>query len=67
MSVSLSLSPLGTEGGGGDGGGSGMFCLSCYIELLSTEILFPLVILFVVSSPTSSRFGSTSPVDVQLH
>ena len=59
----MSLSPL----GGGGGGGSGMFCLSCCAELLLMELSFPLVVLFVVSSLTSSRFGSTSPVDVQLH
>ena len=52
--------------GGGRGGGSGMFCLSLYAELLLTEIFFPSVILFIVSSPTSSWFLSNSPVDVQL-
>ena len=31
------------------------------------DFSFPSVILFVIYSPTSSRFGSTSPVDVQLH
>ena len=63
MSYSLSLSPP----GGGGGWGSGMFCLSHYAELLSTKLSFPSVILFVVSSLASSWFGSTSPVDVQLH
>ena len=62
MSESLSLSSL---GGGGDGRG-GMFCLFLHVELLSTELLFPSVILVVVSSLTSSRSGSTSPIDVQL-
>ena len=52
--------------GGGGGGGSGMFCLSFFAELLSTELSFPLAVLFVISSPTSSWSGSTSPVDVQL-
>ena len=66
MSESLSLSTPGGGSGGGGGGGSGMFCLSRCTEMLSTELLFPSVILFVVSSPTSSRLGSTSPVDVQL-
>ena len=63
MSDSLSLS----SPGGGGGGGSGMFCLSLCAELFSIEISFLLVVLFVVSSLTSSRFGLTSPVDVQLH
>ena len=67
MLVSLSLSPSGSGSGGGGGGGSGMFCLSCCVEMLSTKIVFPSVILFVVSSSTSSRFRFTSPVDVQLH
>ena len=67
MSNSLSLSPLGGGcGGGGGGGGSGMFCLSLCAELLSMELSFSSVVLFVVSSLTSSQFGSTSPVDVQL-
>ena len=65
MSVSLSLSSPG--GGSGGGGGSGIFCLSRCLELLSMEISFPSVILFVVSSLESSRFRLTSPVDVQLH
>ena len=63
MSDSLSLSPPGGDGGGG---GNGMFCLSLCAELLSTELSFSSVVLFVISSLTSSRFGSTSPVDVQL-
>ena len=67
MLVSLSLSPPGGGGVGGGGGGSGMFCLSCYAEMLSTEISFSLVILFVAYSPISSRFGLTSLIDVQLH
>ena len=62
MSESLSLSSLG-DGGGGD---SGLFCLFLCAELLSTELSFPSVVLVVVSSSTSSRSGSTSPVDVQL-
>ena len=62
MSDSLSLS----SSGGGCGGGSGMFCLSLCSELLSIELSFPSVVLVVVSSPTSSRSGSTSPIDVQL-
>ena len=69
MSDSLSLSSSGGDGGGGGGGGgggSGMFCLSLCAKLLSTEISFPSVVLFVISSPTSSRLGSNSPVDVQL-
>ena len=67
MSKSLSLSPLGGGGGGGGGGGSGMFCLSHYVELLSIELSFQSVVLFVVSSSTRSQFESTSPVNVQLH
>ena len=67
MSDSLSLSPPGGGGGGGGGAGSGMFFLSCYAEMLLMELSFPSIILFVISSPTSSQFGSTSPVDVQLH
>ena len=43
-----------------------MFCLSFCAEMLSTELSFLLVVLFVVSSPTSSQSGSTSPIDVQL-
>ena len=62
MSESLSLS----SSGGGGGGGNGMFCLSFCAELLSTELSFPSVFLFVVSSSTRSRSGSTSPIDVQL-
>ena len=62
MSVSLLMSPP----GGGGGGGSWMFFLSRSIDLLSMEILFLSVVLFVISSPTSNWFGSTSPVDVQL-
>ena len=68
MLDSLSLSPpRGGGGGGGGGEGSGMFCLSLYAEFLSNKLLFPSVVLFVVSSLTSSRFGLTSLVDVQLH
>ena len=67
MSDSMSLSSPGGGGGGGGGGGcSVMFFLSICAELLSTKLSFPLVVLFVISSSTSSRFGSTSPVDVQL-
>ena len=66
MSKSLSLSSLGGGGGGGGGGDSGVFCLFFCVELLSTELSFPSVVLVVASSPTSSRSGSTSPVDVQL-
>ena len=62
MSESLSLSPP----GGGNGGGSGMFCLSLCVEILSTKLSFSSVVLFVVSSPTSIRLGSTSLIDVQL-
>ena len=62
MSESLSVS----SSRGGGGGGSGMFCLFLCAELLSTEISFLSVVLVVISSPTSSRSGSTSPVDVQL-
>ena len=62
----LSLSSSGGGSGGGGGGGSGMFCLSFCAELLSTELLFLSVVLFVVYSLTSSQSGSTSPVDVQL-
>ena len=61
----MSLSSGGGSGGGG-GGGSGMFCLSFYAELLSTKLSFSSVVLFVISSPTSSRSRSTSRVDVQL-
>ena len=43
-----------------------MFCLSRCADLLSMELSFSSIILFVISSPTSSWFGSTSPVDVQL-
>ena len=63
MSKSLSLSPPGGGSGGGGGGGSGMFCLSHCVELLSMELLFLLVILFVVSSLPRSQFESTSPFD----
>ena len=62
MSESLSLS----SSGGGGGGGGGMFCLFLCAELLSIELSFPSIGLFFVSSPTSSRSGSTYPVDVQL-
>ena len=62
MLESLSLSSL----GGGGGGDNGLFCLFFCAELLSIELSFPSVVLVVVSSPTSSRSGSTSPVDVQL-
>ena len=44
MSELLSLSPPGGGSGKGGGGGSGMFCLSRCAELLSTKILFPLVV-----------------------
>ena len=57
MLESLLLSSSGGGSGGGGGGGSGMFCLSLCVELLSMEILFPSVILFVVSSLTSSQSG----------
>ena len=63
--MSASTSPLG-GGGGGGGGGSGILYISLCSQLLSMELSFPSVVLFVVSSPTSSRSGSTSPVDVQL-
>ena len=43
-----------------------MFCLYFCAELLSTELSFLSVVLFVVSSPTNSQSGSNSPVDVQL-
>ena len=66
MSDSLSQSSSGGGGGGGSGGGSGMFCLFLCAELLSTKLSFSSVVLFVASSLTSSRPGSTSPVDVQL-
>ena len=66
MSEPLSLSSLGGGGGGGGGGDSGLFCLFFYAELLLIELSFPSVVLVVVSSPTSSRSGSTSPVNVQL-
>ena len=67
MSVLLSLSYSGGgDGGGGGGGGCGMFWLFLCAELLWIELPFLLVVLFVISSPTSSRSGSTSPVDVQL-
>ena len=66
MSESLSLSFSGGGGSGGGGGGSGMFCLFLCAELLSTELSFLSIILVVVSSLTSSRSGSNSPVDVQL-
>ena len=66
MLESLSLSSLGAGGGGGGGGDSGVFCLFFYAKLFSTELPFPSVILVVVSSPTSSQLGSTSPIDVQL-
>ena len=66
MSESLSLFSLGGGSGGGGGGGSGMFCLFLCEKILSIETLFPSVILVVIYSPTSSRSGSTSPIDVQL-
>ena len=66
MSESLSLFALGGGGGGGGGGGSGMLCSSHCADLLSTELSFLSVILFVVSSLTSSQFRLTSPVNVQL-
>ena len=65
--MSVSMSPLGGGGGGGGGGGSGIFCVSRCSHLLLMEPLFPSIVLFVVSSPLSSRFRSTSSVDVQLH
>ena len=62
MSKSLSLS----SSGGGGGGSGGMFFLFLCVELLSTELSFPSVILVVVSSPTSSWSRSISAVNVQL-
>ena len=66
MSESLSLSYLGGGGGGGGGGDIGLFCLFFCEKLLSTELSFSLVVLVAIYSLTSSRSGSTSPVDVQL-
>ena len=66
MSDSLSLSSSGGGSGGGGGRGSGMFFLFLFAELLSTKLSFPSVVLFVISSPTSSQLGSASPIDVQL-
>ena len=66
MSDSMLLSRSGGGSGVGGDGCSGMFCLFLCAELLSTELSFSSVVLFVISSPTSSRLGSTSPVDVQL-
>ena len=62
--MSVYLSPPG--GGGGGGGGSKIFCVSLSSQLLSTKLSFSSVILFVVSSSTSSRFRLTSPIHVQL-
>ena len=66
MSESLSLFSLRGDDGGGGGGDSGVFYLFFYAELLSIELSFLSVVLVVISSPTSSQSGSTSPVDVQL-
>ena len=66
ISDSLSLSSSGGGGGGCGGGGSGMFYLYFCAELLSMELSFPSIVLFVISSLTNGRSGSTSPVDVQL-
>ena len=66
MLESLSLSSSGGGGGGGGGGDSGVICLFLFVELLSTELSFSLVVFVVVSSLNNSRSVLTSSVDVQL-